>query len=139
MGYAKKNQRPDERGRVTATMQGVDGLKDRELDAAVQREVMDSVIGWILMPNGAREPVFVPRRAGGRDPVSSLQPKWVPRYSTESAEAAAIDQRIEMLGLTDWYERNFMDTNARPEDKCRAALIAVRAARAIQRSKVCAS
>ena len=116
-------------------MQGVDELKDRELDAAVQREAMDSVIGWILMPNGACEPVFVPRRAAEPNPVSSLQPKWVPQYSTESAEAAAIDQRIEMLGLTDLYERNFMDTNAKPEDKCRAALIAVRARSGLSSSK----
>jgi len=120
-------------------MQGVDVLTGRELDAAVQREVMDSIIGWILMPNGEREPVFVPRRAGERDPVSSHQPKWVPRYSTQSKEAAALDRSIQVLGLIDLYERDVLGANARPEDKCRAALIAVRAARAIERLQVLAS
>jgi len=120
-------------------MQSVDALTGRELDAAVQREVMNSIIGWILMPNGEREPVFVPRRAGERDPVSSHQPEWVPRYSTQSKEAAALDGSIQALGLIDLYERNVLVALARPEDKCRAALIAVRAARAIERLKVLAS
>jgi hypothetical protein len=139
MRYAKKNQRPAERRRVAPALQGVDVLTGRELDAAVQREVMNGIIGWILMPNGEREPVFVPRRAGERDPVSSHQPKWVPRYSTQSKEAAALDRSIQALGLIDLYERNVLGTNARPEDKCRAALIAVRAARAIERLQVLVS
>ena len=139
MRYTKKNKRRAERRRVAPALRCVDMLTGRELDAAVQREVMDSIIGWILMPNGEREPVFVPRRAGERDPVSSHQPKWVPRYSTQSREAAALDSSIQALGLIHSYERDVLGTNNRPEDKCRAALIAVRAARAIERLQVLAS
>lgn len=136
MRTRRRNQ-PGERQRVAPPMPSVDVLTGRELDAAVQREVMGSIVGWILMPNGEREPVFVPRRID--EPHLSDQPKWVPHYSTQAREAATLDRSIQALGLVDLYERNVLGVNARPEDKCRAALIAVRAARAIDRLRVLAS
>ena len=59
-------------------MKSVDELEGRELDAVVQHEAMDSVIGWILMENGNREPVFVPRLNGGPEKTFAVHPKWVP-------------------------------------------------------------
>jgi hypothetical protein len=138
MMNSRKRIDPAARRRVAPPMQSVDELNGRELDAAVQREVMGSVVGWILMPNGKREPVFV-RPAGENDSVSSQQPNWVPHYSTHSNQAAALDRRIKAIGLNNLYERNVQGAAARPEDKCRAALIAVRAARAIDRLRVLAS
>ena len=119
-------------GRGMNVMCDVDLLAGRELDAAVQREAMGGVIGWILMPSGEREPVFV-TQPGTPPSQFPVQPMWVPRYSTDPAQAAAIDKRMHTLRLVDWYERNLPGIGAKPADRCRAALIAVRAARAIQR------
>jgi len=107
-------------------MKSVDGMEGRELDSAVQREAMDSVIGWIPMEHGTREPVFVPRQPNR---IAATQPKWVPPYSTEPVNAAAIDRRMKELGLTDLYNLALKGNNRTPENKCRAALIAVRSAR----------
>ena len=137
MQYTRKPEHPG-RVRARAGLQDVDALTGRELDAAVQREVMGSVIGWILMPSGQREPVFV-RLHDESDIHLTVRPYWVPRYSTELAEAATLDRRMGVLGLIDLYAPNLSGTDATPEDKCRAALIAVRAARAIQRLNLLAS
>ncbi|UCG76577.1 MAG: hypothetical protein JSV95_04585 [Gemmatimonadota bacterium] len=120
-------------------MRGVDGLQGRELDAAVQREAMDSVVGWILLPDGTRNPVFVRAAAGRADRLGEVQPRWVACYSTDPAAASAIDRRMEILGLTDLYERTLRGTARGPDDKCRAGLIAVRAARLTRRLKVSAA
>ena len=124
---------------VTRKMKNVDALEGWELAAAVEHEAMQSAIGWILMPDGERKPVILSRLTIRPGNNLVVQLKWVPRYSTELAHAAKLEQRMEELGLTARYEQALLGTTRTPRNICRAALVAVRVARAMGGCKISAA